>query len=217
MISRAVKDDLPEILDLQLRAFGEVAQRLNAASLPPLEQTIEQLLEEEQNAVFYKYTENGHIIGSVRGSLDASGTCHVGRLIVDPYCRNRGIGRQLMQALKNTFREKLPGTSCSRRRKLRKPCTCTANWVTKSCTRGIPEAPSWRFWKRRFEKTAPAGRRILHSNIFPTASRIKYPARKIPAATQKENHSSNTPHTRNISAHHSKNVLITRIRLHSSG
>ena len=63
MISRAVKDDLPEILDLQLRAFGEVAQRLNAASLPPLEQTIEQLLEEEQNAVFYKYTENGHIIG----------------------------------------------------------------------------------------------------------------------------------------------------------
>ena len=106
MISRAVKDDLPEILDLQLRAFGEVAQRLNAASLPPLEQTIEQLLEEEQNAVFYKYTENGHIIGSVRGSLDASGTCHVGRLIVDPYCRNRGIGRQLMQALEEYFQGK---------------------------------------------------------------------------------------------------------------
>ncbi|MFR1319968.1 MAG: GNAT family N-acetyltransferase, partial [Akkermansia sp.] len=73
---------------------------------PPLEQTIEQLLEEEQNSVFFKYTENGHIIGSVRGSLDASGTCHVGRLIVAPYCRNRGIGRQLMEALEEYFRGK---------------------------------------------------------------------------------------------------------------
>lgn len=109
MISVAVQEDLPEILTLQLNAFGEVARRLNAASLPPLKQTLENLLEEAQNTVFLKYTENGHIAGSVRGRLDASGICHVGKLIVDPDRRNRGIGQQLMRALEEHFRGKAAG------------------------------------------------------------------------------------------------------------
>lgn len=109
MISVAVQEDLPEILTLQLNAFGEVARRLNAASLPPLKQTLENLLEEAQNTVFLKYAENGHIAGSVRGRLDASGICHVGKLIVDPDRRNRGIGQQLMRALEEHFRGKAAG------------------------------------------------------------------------------------------------------------
>lgn len=106
MISWASREDLPEILDLQFRAFGEVARRLGTEGLPPLKQTIEDLLEESRNAVFLKYMENGFIVGSVRGSLDASGICRIGKLIVDPAFRNRGIGRQLMRAVEGHFREK---------------------------------------------------------------------------------------------------------------
>lgn len=104
MINQASRDDLPEILDLQFRAFGEAARRLNVASLPPLEQTIQDLLEEARNTLFFKYTENGRIIGSVRGHLTPSGVCRIGKLIVDPECRSRGIGQQLMLALEKHFR-----------------------------------------------------------------------------------------------------------------
>lgn len=104
MISKAEKGDLPGILALQLRAFGRVAQHLNADTLPPLQQTIEDLLEESADTVFLKYTVNGHITGSVRGQLDAEGVCHVGKLIVDPACQNCGIGRALMTAIEEHFR-----------------------------------------------------------------------------------------------------------------
>lgn len=109
MISQASREDLPEILDLQLRAFREVARRLGTASLPPLEETVEHLLEEAQNTLFLKYTEHGRIVGSVRGCLDSSGICRGGKLVVDPVCRNRGIGSRLMLALEDRFRPQASG------------------------------------------------------------------------------------------------------------
>lgn len=109
MIQQASQEDFPAILSLQFLAFGEVARRLGFATLPPLEQTLEDLQEEARHGVFLKYTENGRIIGSVRGCLDTAQVCHVGKLIVAPDCRNRGIGRQLMLALEERFREKAAG------------------------------------------------------------------------------------------------------------
>lgn len=103
MISRAAKEDLPDILDLQFRAFGEIAKRLGRSTIPPLEQTMEHLQEEAETTLFLKYEEQGHILGSVRGRLDERGICHVGKLIVDPECRNRGIGQKLMLALEEYF------------------------------------------------------------------------------------------------------------------
>ena len=104
MIRQASREAFPAILKLQLLAFGEVAERLGLASIPPLEQTLEHLREEARNSVFFKYTENSRIVGSVRGCLDGKNVCHVGKLVVDPARRNRGIGQQLMLALEEHFR-----------------------------------------------------------------------------------------------------------------
>lgn len=104
MILQASREDLPEILNLQFLAFREVAERLGLASLPPLEQTLEHLQEEARNGVFFKYTENGRIAGSVRGCLNDKNVCRVDKLIVAPACRNRGIGQRLMLALEEYFR-----------------------------------------------------------------------------------------------------------------
>lgn len=109
MIQQASREDFPEILNLQFLAFGEVTKRLGLGSIPPLEQTLEDLQEEARHSVLLKYTENGCITGSVRGCLDGKDVCHVGKLIVDPDCRNRGIGRQLMLALEEHFRGKAAG------------------------------------------------------------------------------------------------------------
>ena len=62
MIRQASREDFPAILKLQLLAFGEVAERLGLASIPPLEQTLEHLREEARNSVFFKYTENSRIV-----------------------------------------------------------------------------------------------------------------------------------------------------------
>lgn len=106
MIQQASREDLPAILNLQFLAFGEVAERLGLGTIPPLEQTLEDLQEEARHGVLLKYTENGRITASVRGCLDTEGVCRAGKLIVDPACRNRGLGRQLMQALEEHFRGK---------------------------------------------------------------------------------------------------------------
>lgn len=105
MIRQAAREDFPAILNLQFLAFGEVAERLRLTSLPPLEH----LQEEARHSIFFKYTENGRIIGSVRGHLDATNICHVGKLMVDPACRNRGIGQRLLLALEKHFRKQAAG------------------------------------------------------------------------------------------------------------
>lgn len=109
MIRQATREDFPAILNLQFLAFGEVAERLGLTSLPPLEQTLEHLQEEARHSIFFKYTENGRIVGSVRGRLDATNVCRIGKLIVDPACRNRGIGQKLMLALEEHFRKQAAG------------------------------------------------------------------------------------------------------------
>lgn len=109
MIQQASQEDFPAILSLQFLAFGEVAERLGLGSIPPLKQTLENLQEEARHGVVFKYTENGRIVGSVRGCLDGKNVCHVGKLIVAPDCWNRGIGRQLMLTLEEHFRGQATG------------------------------------------------------------------------------------------------------------
>lgn len=103
-IEQAEIIDLPEILHLQKKAFEEVAKLMNKCDLPPLLQSIEELKNEYKDSVILKYLSNNNkILGSVRGFLDDSNICHVGKLVVDPNFQNQGIGKALMYEIEKYF------------------------------------------------------------------------------------------------------------------
>ena len=94
-IRTALKQDLPDILALQKRAFYDEAVLYNDFTISPLHQTIEQLEEEfTQKSILVAIIDNT-IVGSVRiQSKDGIG--YIGKLIVAPEKQNKGIGRKLM-------------------------------------------------------------------------------------------------------------------------
>jgi GNAT superfamily N-acetyltransferase len=94
--------DAIEILALQKVAYQSEARLNNDWSIPPLTQTISEIEAEFETKVFLKALFEGHVIGSVRASLD-SGTCLVGRLIVHPKYRGRGVGTLLMEEIETVF------------------------------------------------------------------------------------------------------------------
>ncbi|MEA4863331.1 MAG: GNAT family N-acetyltransferase [Victivallaceae bacterium] len=103
-ITKVAKCDLPEILALQKRAFMEVARAIGKFELPALRQTEPEIAGEYDAGVILKCTaEDGRIVGSVRGRLDAENICRVGKLIVDPECQGHGIGGALMVEIEKYF------------------------------------------------------------------------------------------------------------------
>jgi ribosomal protein S18 acetylase RimI-like enzyme len=105
MVEEVGACDLEEILALQKLAFQEEAELYNDFKIPPLTQTLGEIEREFQTRIFLKIREVGRIVGSVRGDCDAAGVCSIGRLVVHPNCRNRGLGRQLMGAIEARFPE----------------------------------------------------------------------------------------------------------------
>ena len=97
-IEQASALDLAEILELQHLAYQSEAILLNNFSIPPLTQTLAEIETEFQNGVFLKALDDGRIIGSVRGYVKES-TLYIGKLIVHPDFRGRGIGTSLLEAI----------------------------------------------------------------------------------------------------------------------
>jgi len=97
-ITRATPQEAAEILELQRLCYRREAELYEDYSIAPMTQTVEAMRGDIAGQVVLVAREDGRIVGSVRGRLDA-GTCHVGRLIVHPACERRGIGSQLMAAL----------------------------------------------------------------------------------------------------------------------
>jgi ribosomal protein S18 acetylase RimI-like enzyme len=103
IIAEAVKEDLPTILDIQKKAFLEVARNFNLKSMPQIEQTMENLNDEFIRGTILIASISGKIVGSVRTYNDNE-TCYISKLIVLPENQNQGIGKALINAIENQFR-----------------------------------------------------------------------------------------------------------------
>jgi len=101
-IAQASPDDACEILALQKLAYQSEARLNDDWTIPPLTQTLPEILSEFETKVFLKAMCADEIIGSVRAALD-SGICKVGRLIVHPDYQGRGIGTLFMNRIEAAF------------------------------------------------------------------------------------------------------------------
>ena len=68
IITKATKEDLSEILQLQYLSYQSEAKLLNNFDIPPLKQTLQEVQNEYDNGTILKFLEdNKRIIGSLRG------------------------------------------------------------------------------------------------------------------------------------------------------
>lgn len=103
-IMQAEENDLVNILSLQKKSFMVVAERMNKFDLPPLLQNQDDICDEYRTCIILKYvSDDGQIVGSVRGRMDENRVCHIGKLIVHPDFQNKGIGRELMTEIEQLF------------------------------------------------------------------------------------------------------------------
>lgn len=98
-ISKAQREDLREILELQYLAYQSEAKLLGTNDIPPLQQSLKDIEDEFAGSLFLKATdENKKIVGSVRSKV-SEGTLHIGKLIVHPARQGQGIGTFLLQEI----------------------------------------------------------------------------------------------------------------------
>jgi len=96
--------DAAAILDLQRRAYQSEAKLYNDWNIPPLRQTIEELVAEFETHLLLKAVSHDGLVGSVRARRDME-TIQIGRLIVEPSVQRQGIGSRLLQAVEAAFPE----------------------------------------------------------------------------------------------------------------
>lgn len=96
---KAERADLPEILVLQYLACQSETGMPDNFSIPSLKQTLQAIELEYRNSLILKaIDEKGRIIGSVRGH-EEDGSLYIGKLIVHPKVREKGIGTRLLSEL----------------------------------------------------------------------------------------------------------------------
>jgi ribosomal protein S18 acetylase RimI-like enzyme len=101
-ICDASEADAVAIRKIQRLAFHGQGILYNDFTLPPLVQSLEELIRDFKTYVFLKALYQGKIVGSVRGRAEGV-TCFISRLIVHPDHQSKGIGRKLMHALEDRF------------------------------------------------------------------------------------------------------------------
>ncbi len=96
LITKAQKNDLEEILKLQYLAYQSEAALFGNKDIPPLKQTLDEVIEEYNEGLVLKMTdENDVIIGSVRAK-EKAGTVYIGKLMVRPDHQKKGYGKRLL-------------------------------------------------------------------------------------------------------------------------
>ena len=106
MILKANENDLQEILQLQYLAYQSEADLFGSRDIPPLKQTLDEVIEEYNSGVILKMTDdNNIIIGSVRAQ-EQDGTVYIGKLMVHPDHRRKGCGTTLLCEIEKCFPDK---------------------------------------------------------------------------------------------------------------
>jgi ribosomal protein S18 acetylase RimI-like enzyme len=101
-IARASPDDAPAILELQKLAYQSEARLYDDWNIPPLTQTLDELISDFATKICLKAQAEGKIVGSVKG-FQAGETCYIERLIVHPNFQGQGIGTALMAQIESCF------------------------------------------------------------------------------------------------------------------
>lgn len=98
-IVEAESSDLPAILELQYLAYQSEAELLGNWDIPPLKQTLAEVeADARQGPILKAVNAEGEIIGSVRGRIEGR-TLFIGKLMVHPGWRRRGLGGRLLRAI----------------------------------------------------------------------------------------------------------------------
>ena len=80
----ATLDDMPELLELQRKAYAPAFGSLDWTDESPLDETLEHLCQEFRRCTIYKVQNaEGQIIGSIRGNV-TDGSLWMGRMMVHP-------------------------------------------------------------------------------------------------------------------------------------
>lgn len=96
LITKAQQKDLEEILKLQYLAYQSEAALFGNKDIPPLKQTLDEVIEEYNEGLVLKMNdESGAIIGSVRAK-EKDGTVYIGKLMVRPDHQKKGFGKRLL-------------------------------------------------------------------------------------------------------------------------
>ncbi|MCR6031788.1 tRNA (guanosine(37)-N1)-methyltransferase TrmD [Nocardioides sp. zg-579] len=96
VVERAVRADAAEILTLQLACWVREAVANDDLSIPPLHEDLATVAESLAEWDTYVVRVAGRLVGSVRGRLDGD-VWDIGRLMVAPDQRGRGLGRLLLE------------------------------------------------------------------------------------------------------------------------
>nr|AWI66828.1 Acetyltransferase [Piromyces sp.] len=105
-ISKANHEDLQEILQLQYLSYQSEAALFGSQDIPPLKQTLNEVIEEFNHGVILKIVNDKNIIiGSVRAK-EENGTVYIGKLMVHPDYRCKGYGTKLLKEIEHYFPQK---------------------------------------------------------------------------------------------------------------
>ena len=105
-ISKANMDDLQEILNLQYLAYQSEAALFGNKDIPPLKQTLDEVIEEYHKGIILKMVDTDNlIIGSIR-AWEMKGIVYVGKLMVHPDYRHRGYGTKLLRRIEEYYPQK---------------------------------------------------------------------------------------------------------------
>jgi ribosomal protein S18 acetylase RimI-like enzyme len=102
----ATSGDAGEILTLQRAAYQSEALLYGDPALPPLVQTLSDLVHELDEATALKAVRAGRIIGSVRARIDGT-VGHIARLVVAPDVQGGGLGTRLMHEIETRLYDRV--------------------------------------------------------------------------------------------------------------